>query len=87
MSTYHYSENAIANLLSFTKLADDYYIICNTRIDDAIYVQSKDDGKYLQFQRSHKFNLYYIDISEADKDEHCYLNTVKQGKALYSILD
>ena len=49
VSTYHYSENAIANLLSFAKLADDYYIICNTRVDDATYVQSKDDGKYLRF--------------------------------------
>ena len=47
VSTYHYSENAIANLLSFAKLANDYYIICNTRVDGAIYVQSKDDGKYL----------------------------------------
>ena len=47
VSTYHYSENAIANLLSHAKLADDYYIICNTRVDNAIYVQSKDDGKYL----------------------------------------
>ena len=28
-----------------------------------------------------------MDISEADGDEHCYLNTVKQGKSLYSILD
>ena len=50
VTTYHYSETAIANLLLFAKLADEYYIICNTRIDDAIYVQSKDDGKYLQFQ-------------------------------------
>ena len=49
VSTYHYSENAIANLLSFAKLAEDYYIICNTRIDNAIFVQSKDDGKYLRF--------------------------------------
>ena len=47
VSTYHYSENAITNLLLFAKLADDYYIICNTRVEDAIYVQSKDDGKYL----------------------------------------
>ena len=28
-----------------------------------------------------------MDISEADGDEHCYLNTAKQGKVLYSILD
>ena len=47
VSAYHYSETAIANLLSFTKLTNEYYIICNTRIDDAIYLQSKDDGKYL----------------------------------------
>ena len=47
VSAYHYSETAIANFLSFAKLADEYYIICNTRIDDAIYVQSKDDSKYL----------------------------------------
>ena len=50
VTTYHYSKTAIANLLSFAKLADEYYIICNARVDDAIYVQSKDDGKYLQFQ-------------------------------------
>ena len=87
MSTYHYSKNTIANLLSFAKLADNYYIICNTRIDNAIYVQSKDDGKYLRFQRDHKFDLYYMDISKANCDEHCYLNTVKHGKSLYSIID
>ena len=87
MSTYHYSKTAIANLLSFTKLANEYYIICNIRVDDVIYVQSTVDRKYLQFQRDHKFNLYYMDISEADVDEHCYLSTVKQGKTLFSILD
>ena len=38
VSTYHYNENAMVNLLSFAKLTDDYYIICNTRVDDAIYV-------------------------------------------------
>ena len=47
VSTYHYSENAIANLLSFAKFTNKCCIICNTRVDDAIYVQSKDDGKYL----------------------------------------
>ena len=96
MSTYHYSKNAIANLLSFAKLVklaklaklvDNYYIICNARIDNAIYVQSKNYGEYLRFQRDHKFDLYYMDISEADGDKHCYLNTVKHGKSLYSIID
>ena len=47
VSAYHYSETAIANLLLFAKLADEYYIICNTKIDDAIYIKNKDDGKYL----------------------------------------
>ena len=28
-----------------------------------------------------------MDISEADDEEQCYLNTVKQGNVLYSILD
>ena len=57
VNTYHYSETAIVNLLSFAKHTDEYCIICNTRIDKAIYVQSKDDSKYLQFKRDHKFNL------------------------------
>ena len=77
----------IANLLSFVKLADEYYIICNRRIDNAIYVQSKDDSKYLQFQRDHKHNLYYMYISETELDKHCYLITVKDGKTTFSILD
>ena len=28
-----------------------------------------------------------MDISEADLDKHCYLNTVKKGKTIFSILD
>ena len=87
VSTYHFSKNAIANVLSFAKLDDEYYSIRNTRVDDVIYVQSKEDRKYLQFQRDHKFHLYYMDNSEADVDEHCDLNTVKKRKSLFSILD
>ena len=87
VTTYHYSETAIANLLFFAKLADEYHIICNTRIDDAIYVQSKNDNKYLLFQQDHKHNLHYIYINEANSDEHCYLDTVKEGKTIFSILD
>ena len=63
VSAYHYSETAIANLLSFAKLADEYYIICNTRIDNETYVQSKDDGKYLQLQRDPKH--IYITLTSA----------------------
>ena len=87
VNTYNYSKTAIANLLSFTKLPDEFYIICNTRIDNTIYVQSKDDGKYLRSQRDHKFNLCYMDISEADLDKHCYLKTMNKGKTIFSILD
>ena len=36
VSKYHYSENAITSLLSFVNLADDYYIICNAKVNDAI---------------------------------------------------
>ena len=39
VSAYHDNENAIGNLLSFAKLADEYYIICNTRVDDDIHGQ------------------------------------------------
>ena len=28
-----------------------------------------------------------MDISGADLDEHCYLNTMQEGKATFSILD
>ena len=28
-----------------------------------------------------------MDISEADLDEHCYLNTVKKGKTIFSVLN
>ena len=49
VTTYYYSETAISNLLPFAKLADEYYIIYNTRVNDGIYVQSKDNRKYLQF--------------------------------------
>ena len=87
VTVYYCSEAAIANLLSFAKLIDEYYIICNTRTDDAIYVQSKDDSKYLQFQRNHKHNLYCMNISEAELDKHRYLNTEKDGKTTFSILD
>ena len=36
VNDYHYDKNEITNLLSFTKVADEYYIICNTRVDDVI---------------------------------------------------
>ena len=50
-------------------------------------MQSKNIGKYLRFQRDQKFNLYYMDISEANVEEYCHFNTVKKGKSLFSILN
>ena len=50
-------------------------------------MQSKDNGKYLRIQRDHKFNLYYMDISEANVEEHCHFNTMKKRNSLFSILD
>ena len=38
ITVYHYSETAITNLLLFAKLTNEYYIICNTRIDDVTYI-------------------------------------------------
>ena len=75
------------NLLSFTKFTDEYYIMCNTRVNDAIYDQSEEGGKYLRFQRDPKFNLYYMNVSKANVEDHCYFNTVKKGKSMFSILD
>ena len=61
---YHYEKNAIANLLFFVCTADEFYIACNIRVDNAIYVVSKDDGRYLQFQQDQTRNLYYMDIGD-----------------------
>ena len=83
----YYEPTAIANLISFAKVADEYYVICNTRIDDAIYVQSKDDGRYLRFQRCKKNNLYCLDIGEGNVDGYCNFMTVKKNKLMFSQLD
>ena len=86
MSTHHYSDNAISNLSSFARLVNEYYTIYNTRDDDATYAWRKKYRKHIQFQRDHKFNLYYMGISEANMDDHCYLNTVKQALECTSIV-
>ena len=83
----YYEPGALANLLLFAKLADKYYIVCNTCIDDAIYVQSKEDGKYLHFQRCRKTNLYYLDIGESEPDGYCHFNTVKNRKLKFSMIN
>ena len=57
----------LSEKLPFSKVADDYYIICNNRVDGAI-----------DSQRSKKFNLYYMDISEAEVDGNCYISSVNE---------
>ena len=71
VNDYHYDENTITNLLPLAKLVDEYYIFCNTTIDNVIYVQSKDNGKYIQFQRDFKYSLCYMGISDANVGGHC----------------
>ena len=34
-----------------------------------------------------KYGLYYINISKANVEGHCYFNNVKKGKSIVSILD
>ena len=41
----------------------------------------------VNFQSNYKCNLYYMDISEADSDKHCYFNTLKEGNTTFFILD
>ena len=86
MSTYHYNENIISNVSLVARLVNEYCTKYNTRDDNAIYVWSKDYGKHIQFPRDYKFNLYYIDISEADMDKHCCPNTLRQALECISIV-
>lgn len=83
----YYEPQVIANLLSFARLADEYHIICNTQVDDAIYVQSKEDRKYLRFQQCRKNNLYYLDIGQTEYDGHCNFSTIEKTKSSFSLLD
>ena len=66
---------------------DEYYYICNTRVNDAIYILSKDNQKYLQFRKDFKNGLYYMGISKTKVNCHCYFNNVKKGKSMISIFD
>ena len=47
---YYYDKKALANLLSLACIVDKYWVTMDTRIDDAIYVQSKTDGRTIRFQ-------------------------------------
>ena len=47
---------------------------------------SKEYRKCILFPRDHKFNLYYMGISEADMNKHTCPNTVKQALKCTSIV-
>ena len=34
-----------------------------------------------------KINIYYMDISEAEIDGHCYFSPVNKNKVMFSIFD
>ena len=86
MSTYQYSENTILNLSLFASLVNEHYTTYNTKDGNVIYVWSKEYVNHIQFQRDHKFNLYYIGISDADMNKRCYPNTVKRALECTSII-
>ena len=47
---YYYDEKALTNLLSLACIVNEYWVRMDTRIDDAIYVQSKTGGRSIRFQ-------------------------------------
>ena len=86
---YYYDEFAIANLLSFSKIADEFHIICNTGVDDAIYIKNKNNNEYLRFERDKRNGLYYFnyELNLAQDDHQCHFNTIEKTKMQFSTQD
>ena len=86
---YYYDEFAIANLLSFSKIADEFHIICNTGVDDAIYIKNKNNNEYLRFERDKRNGLYYFnyELNLAQDDQQCHFNTIEKTKMQFSTQD
>ena len=80
-SGYHYDKDALASLLSFACVVDEYWVRMDTRIDNAIYVQSKTGGRSLWFQQCHDQNLYYLDLENPDMDEACLFTPIDEKRA------
>ena len=57
---YYYDENVVANLLFLGKIANEFRVVMDTDIDNAIYVYGK-DGKYLRFAKTTN-NLYCMEL-------------------------
>ena len=82
---YYYNQNVIANLLSLGKIADEFTVVMNTAIDDAIYVYGN-KGKYLRFGKT-KMGLYKMELYSNEDNKGCFFATVKGMKAMFSELD
>ena len=66
---YLFDEGIVANLLSLGKIADEFRVVMDTDIDDAIYVYGK-DGKYLRFGKTAK-GLYCMELHDEEEKETC----------------
>eukprot|EP00536_Pseudo-nitzschia_multiseries_P006584 jgi/Psemu1/15677/gm1.15677_g len=76
-------EGGLANVLSLALVPDQYQVIVDTSIDNALYVHK--DGGTRRFQRS-ACNLYYCDMREHNGTVLA-LDTVKGKANSYSALD
>ena len=58
-----------------------YWVRIDTRIEDAIYVQSKTGGRSIRFQQCRDRNLYYLDLENPDKDKVCLFTPIDEKRA------
>ena len=86
---YYYDEFAIVNLLPFSKIANEYQIICNAEVDDAIYSKINNNEEYFQFERDRRNGLYNFDykLGLVQLDSEYRFNTVKKSKIQFSSQD
>ena len=82
---YYYNENVVANLLSLGKIVNEFRVVMDTDVNDAIYVYGK-DGKYLQFGKTTN-NQYCMELQSGEEKEDCFFGTVKRKKAMSSKMD
>ena len=78
---YYYDKKALVNLLSLACIVNKYWVRMDTRIDNAIYVQSKTDGRSISFQRCHDHNLYYLDLENLEMNETCLFTPLDEKRA------
>ena len=69
----------MTNIISYAKLADNFWIEYNNRIEDAFILHRK-DGTILKFIRS-SCGLYYHDMMNR---ERCLVQTVKENEIGYT---